>query len=293
MVVIFSLGTYKTDICVPKQLSVYTQECAIYKISWGGWAGGICPSWKIYRRDSVHLVKMSGRDYIHVRKKHGRDYVHLYKNEQKGLCPGGILSYTRSTVIQLTSIWYRIWRYMQLTIKMCTWTYMYMDIKGQGHSLTLVQGHSDSTLSNFFSLETAGPIEAKFHVEPPWDGGTWPIWLPCPYWSAMSIYVKNLKNLLLWNQKTDGMQHRVLKYYQICSNDDPGMTVTYFMARSNLVPYAFVWEKGKTMDFSETIVVFDVKVGRCRQLNVYMKLMSIKGQGHSLTLIQISQIQYF
>ena len=30
-------------------------------------------------------------------KKHGRDYVHLYKNEQKGLCPGGILSYTQST----------------------------------------------------------------------------------------------------------------------------------------------------------------------------------------------------
>ena len=26
------------------------------------------------------------------------------------------------------------------------------------------------TFSNFFSLETAGPIEAKFHVEPPWDG---------------------------------------------------------------------------------------------------------------------------
>ena len=26
------------------------------------------------------------------------------------------------------------------------------------------------TFSNFFSLETAWPIEAKFHVEPPWDG---------------------------------------------------------------------------------------------------------------------------
>ena len=25
--------------------------------------------------------------------------------------------------------------------------------------------------SNFFSLETARRIEAKFHVEPPWDGG--------------------------------------------------------------------------------------------------------------------------
>ena len=28
-----------------------------------------------------------------------------------------------------------------------------------------------------------------------------------------------------------------------------------FTAWSNLVPYAFLWEKGKTMDFSETIVV--------------------------------------
>ena len=39
------------------------------------------------------------------------------------------------------------------------------------------------------------------------------------------------------------------------------------MARSNLVPYAFVWEKGKAMDFSESIVVYDVKFGRCSQLN--------------------------
>ena len=45
-----------------------------------------------------------------------------------------------------------------------------MNIKDQGHSLTLVQGHSGSTFSSFFSLETAGLIEAKFYVEPPWDG---------------------------------------------------------------------------------------------------------------------------
>ena len=31
-------------------------------------------------------------------------------------------------------------------------------------------------------------------------------------------------------------------------------------ARGSLVPYAFVWEKGKTMDFSETIVVYDLKL---------------------------------
>ena len=47
-----------------------------------------------------------------------------------------------------------------------------------------------------------------------------------------------------------GVQYRVHKYYQVCVNaDDPGLTLTYFMARSNLVPYAFVWEKGKTMDY--------------------------------------------
>ena len=57
-----------------------------------------------------------------------------------------------------------------------------------------------------------------------------------------------------------GMQHWVLEYYQVCSNDDPGLTLTYFTARSNLVPYAFVWEKDKTMDFSETIVVYDLKL---------------------------------
>ena len=44
-----------------------------------------------------------------------------------------------------------------------------MNIKGQGHSLTLVQCHSDSIFSNFFFLESTGPIEAKFHVEPPLD----------------------------------------------------------------------------------------------------------------------------
>ena len=57
-----------------------------------------------------------------------------------------------------------------------------------------------------------------------------------------------------------GMQHRVLEYYQVCSNDDPGMTLTYFTARSDLVPYVSVWEKRKTMDLSETIVIYDLKL---------------------------------
>ena len=51
-----------------------------------------------------------------------------------------------------------------------------------------------------------------------------------------------------------GMQHRVLEYYQVCSNDDPELTLTYFTARSYLVPYAFVWEKGKTMAFFQKLL---------------------------------------
>ena len=85
-----------------------------------------------------------------------------------------------------------------------------------------------------------------------------------------------------------GMQHWVLEYYYICSNDDPGLTLTYFTARSNLVPYAFVWVKGKTMDFSETVVDYDIKVGRFSQLNEYIYLYEYqtdKGQGHSLTFV--------
>ena len=60
-----------------------------------------------------------------------------------------------------------------------------------------------------------------------------------------------------------GMHHRVLEYYQVYSNDDPELNLTYFTARSKLVPYAFVWEKGETMDISETVLAYDIKVGRC------------------------------
>ena len=67
-----------------------------------------------------------------------------------------------------------------------------------------------------------------------------------------------------------GMQHWVLEYFQVCSNDDSKLTLTCFTARSNLIPYALVWEKGKIIDFSETIVVYDIKVGRFSLLNGYM-----------------------
>ena len=48
--------------------------------------------------------------------------------------------------------------------------------------------------------------------------------------------------------------------------------MTYFTTRSNLVAYAFLWEKVKTVDFSETIAACELKVRRYRQLIEIMKV---------------------
>ena len=44
------------------------------------------------------------------------------------------------------------------------------------------------------------------------------------------------------------------------------------MARSNLVTEVFLWEKVKTVDFSESIAASDMKASRCRQLIEVMKV---------------------
>ena len=78
-----------------------------------------------------------------------------------------------------------------------------------------------TTSSNFFSLETAGPIEAKFHLESPWDGKT-KVCSNGPghltIMAAMLIYGINLKESSCLEPKWPmtlkvGMQHLVLEYY--------------------------------------------------------------------------------
>ena len=69
-----------------------------------------------------------------------------------------------------------------------------------------------------------------------------------------------------------GMKHRGLQPIIVCSNDDPRVTLTYLMARSNLVILAFLWEKVKTVDFSETIAASELKVSRSSHLIEYMKV---------------------
>ena len=100
---------------------------------------------------------------------------------------------------------------------MTTWTIM--NIKGQDHSLNFVQGHSDSTFSIFLCSETARPIEAKFHMEPPLDVGnefvqTFQVTWSCPYklwWKTSKILFFGTKRPMTLKL---GIQHRVLEHYQ-------------------------------------------------------------------------------
>ena len=79
--------------------------------------------------------------------------------------------------------------------------------------------------------------------------------LPSLFLSSQVNDTGPMGHMVLWfamaNQEETSSKcskHWVLKYFQICLNDDPELTLTYFTARSNLIPYAFVWEKGKIMD---------------------------------------------
>ena len=61
------------------------------------------------------------------------------------------------------------------------------------------------------------------------------------------------------------MLHIGLQSIILCSNGHPGLTLTYFTARSNLELRLFYRKKVKLVDFSETIAAFDLNIGRCKQ----------------------------
>ena len=65
-----------------------------------------------------------------------------------------------------------------------------MSIKGQGHFLILVKGHSDFKVKTWFSQKQLGDLEPKliWKLKGEWEWKfiqmslvTWPTWLPCPY----------------------------------------------------------------------------------------------------------------
>ena len=65
--------------------------------------------------------------------------------------------------------------------------------------------------------------------------------------TAMPISGKNLKKIFSKTKRQMTLKvrtlHQVLEYYQVCLNNNPWLSLTYFTARSNLVHYAFVWGK--------------------------------------------------
>ena len=50
-----------------------------------------------------------------------------------------------------------------------------------------------------------------------------------------------------------GMKHRGCGAYQVCTNDDPRLTLTYLTSRSNLLSNAFKWEFFEKLIFLNTV----------------------------------------
>ena len=122
-----------------------------------------------------------------------------------------------------------------------------------------------STFSNIFCSETTGPIETKFHVEPPWDGErkfvqtvlvTWPRWPPCPY------VVKTLKIFFSGTKRPMTL---------VCSIRCSSATKFFRMMTLGwlwpILQQGQIWslmllygQKVKQWIFSDTIVVYDLKL---------------------------------
>ena len=144
-----------------------------------------------------------------------------------------------------------------------------------GRPLSHVVCHRPHALNVFSDITE--PVKVKFHIELLWDRGM----KVCSNgpghmtkMAAMPIYGKNLKKSSSlepkgwwpWNLVCIIGCSSTTKFAQM-------MTLGWLWPiLRHLVPYAFVWEKGKTRDFSESIVVYDVKVDRCSWLNEYMNL---------------------
>ena len=66
--------------------------------------------------------------------------------------------------------------------------------------------------------------------------------------ATMPIYGKNSLNIFFSGTKRPlalglGMQLWECGPYQVCTNDESRLTLSYFMARSNLILNAFIWGK--------------------------------------------------
>ena len=97
--------------------------------------------------------------------------------------------------------------------------------------------------------------------------------------ATMFIYGKNPLNIFISGTKRPmalglGMLHWGWGPYQICTkfNDESRMTLTYIMARSNLIPDASIWEKSWNVHFSITVLAEIIILSRIVKPNETMVL---------------------
>ena len=107
-----------------------------------------------------------------------------------------------------------------------------------------------SVCPQFQTSSPLKPIKFKLHMETPKDAGT----KVCSNgpglmtkMAATPIYGKNPLKIFFSRTRRLiplglGMKHWGSGAYQVCSNDDPRLTLTYLTSRSNLPPNAFKWE---------------------------------------------------
>ena len=140
---------------------------------------------------------------------------------------GGAWCSACSTFINVN--WYPVWDFLpslaHMSRRLTKWAY----------SIPMV--HPLSTLLNIYSSETPGPIQVRFYVEHLCLAGT-KVYIIGPghmtKMAALPIYGK--KHLKVFYSR----QQKGLEPCKCYINDDPGLTYTYFMARSNFCPKG-VW----------------------------------------------------
>ena len=136
-----------------------------------------------------------------------------------------------------------------------------------------------STFSNI-SFQTTGPIEAKIHVKPPYNRGM-KVRSKGPghmtKMAAMPIYGKNLKKssssepkgIWPWNVVCSIGFSSTTKFVQI-------MTLGWqwpILREGQIWSIVILYEKkAKTMDFSETFVVYEIKVCKFSYVTESMNL---------------------
>ena len=147
-----------------------------------------------------------------------------------------------------------------------------MNIKGQGHSLILVQGHSDSTVS-FFFLRNFLADWSQFFCGASMGWGNESLINGLDHMTKMTakhIYGKNLKPKGRWPWKlvcSIGYSSAT-KFIQMMILGWPWPILREGQLWSPMLLYG---KKVKQWIFSETIVVYYIKIGRCSQLNKYTK----------------------